>query len=87
MEIANKIQKLRKKVNMSQEELSNKVGVTRQTISNWENGISAPDIKQAKDLAKVFNVTLNKLVWNDIRDTLIKKTTNIEKLAENIINY
>ena len=62
MEIANKIQKLRKKVNMSQEELSNKIEVTRQTISNWENGISAPDIKQAKDLAKVFNVTLNKLV-------------------------
>ena len=87
MEIANKIQKLRKKVNMSQEELSNKVGVTRQTISNWETGISAPDIKQAKELAKVFNVTLDELVGNEIHDTLIKKTTNIEKLAGITIRF
>lgn len=87
MEIANKIQQLRKKINMSQEELSNKVGVTRQTISNWETGISAPDIKQAKDLAKVFNVTLDELVGNAIYDTLIKKTTNIEKLAGMTIKF
>ena len=87
MEIANKIQQLRKKINMSQEELSNKIGVTRQTISNWETGISAPDIKQAKDLAKVFNVTLDELVGNTIYDTLIKKTTNIEKLAGMTIKF
>lgn len=87
MEIANKIQILRKKTNMSQEELSNKIEVTRQTISNWENGISAPDIKQAKDLAKVFNVTLDELVGNEIRDALIKKTTNIEKLAGMTIKF
>lgn len=87
MEIANKIQQLRKKINMSQEELSNKIGVTRQTISNWETGISAPDIKQAKDLAKVFNVTLDELVGNAIYDTLIKKTTNIEKLAGMTIKF
>lgn len=87
MEIANKIQQLRKKINMSQEELSNKIGVTRQTISNWETGISAPDIKQAKDLAKVFNVTLDELVGNTIYDTLVKKTTNIEKLAGMTIKF
>ena len=87
MEIANKIQQLRKKINMSQEELSNKIGVTRQTISNWETGISSPDIKQAKDLAKVFNVTLDELVGNTIYDTLVKKTTNIEKLAGMTIKF
>lgn len=87
MEISNKIQQLRKKNNISQEELSSKIGVTRQTISNWETGISAPDIKQAKDLAKVFNVTLDELVGNTIYDTLVKKTTNIEKLAGMTIKF
>ena len=87
MEIANKIQQLRKKINMSQEELSNKIGVTRQTISNWETGDSAPNIKQEKELAKVFNVSLDELVGNAIYDTLVKKTTNIEKLAGMTIKF
>lgn len=87
MEIANKIQQLRKKINMSQEELSNKIGVARQTISNWETGALSPDIKQAKELAKVFNISLDELVGNAIYDTLVKKTTNIEKLAGMTIKF
>ncbi len=56
MEIGNKILELRKKNNLSQEALAEKIGVTRQTISKWELGETSPDIKQAKELSKVFNV-------------------------------
>ena len=56
MEIGNKISELRKKNNLSQEALAEKIGVTRQTISKWELGETSPDIKQAKELSKVFNV-------------------------------
>lgn len=81
MNIGNKLMELRKKQNLSQEELAEKVGVARQTISKWELGETSPDIKQAKDLSIIFNVSLDELVDNDIRDILIEKTSNTEKLA------
>jgi len=71
----------KKKNGLSQEELAEKVGVARQTISKWELGETSPDIKQSKELSKIFNVSLDELTDNDIKDILIEKTSNTEKLA------
>ena len=68
MELGNKILELRKKQNITQEELAEKIGVTRQTISKWELGETAPDIKQAKVLAQLFNISLDELVCNNIKE-------------------
>ena len=81
MEIGNKIMELRKKKGLSQENLAELVGVARQTISKWELGETSPDLKQAKELSNVFKVSLDELVSNDIKDILIEKTSNTEKLA------
>lgn len=51
---------------MSQEELAEKVYVTRQTISNWENGKSYPDIHSLLLLSSVFDVSLDQLIKGDI---------------------
>lgn len=85
MEIGNKILELRKNSNLSQEELAEKVGVSRQTISKWELGETSPDIKQAKELSKIFNVSLDELVNNDQKNIIIEKVSNTEKLAGLII--
>ena len=85
MEIGNKIMELRKKNNLSQEVLAEKVGVARQTISKWELGETSPDLKQSKELSQIFNVSLDELVDNDIKDILIERTSNTEKLASLII--
>lgn len=53
---------LRKMNHMSQEELAEKVNVSRQTLSKWENGESLPDIEKSKLLAEIFGVTLDDLV-------------------------
>ena len=53
---------LRKLHHFSQEELAEKVGVSRQTLSKWEMGESIPDIVRCKQLADVFSVTLDDLV-------------------------
>lgn len=82
MNIGNKIASLRKENSLSQEELAEKIGVARQTISKWELEETTPDIKQAKQLANIFNVSLDELVNNDINNILIKKVSNTEKLAE-----
>ena len=81
MEIGNKIMELRKKNGLSQEELAEKIGVARQTISKWELGETTPDLKQSKELSRIFKVSLDELVSNDIKDILIEKTSNTEKLA------
>lgn len=62
MNIAIRILELRSKHNISQGELSKIVGVTRQTISSWENGKSVPDINQSVKLAKAFKITLDELI-------------------------
>lgn len=81
MEIGNKIMVLRKKNGLSQEELAEKIGVARQTISKWELGETSPDLKQSKALSRIFNVSLDELTSNDIKDVLVEKTSNTEKLA------
>lgn len=82
MNLGNKIADLRKKNNLSQEELAEKIGVTRQTISKWELDETTPDIKQAKELSKIFNVSLDELANNDINNILIEKVSNTERLSE-----
>ena len=53
---------LRKINQMSQEELAEKVNVSRQTLSKWETGDSLPDIEKSMLLAEIFGVTLDELV-------------------------
>ncbi len=53
---------LRKMRQMSQEEVAEQVGVSRQTFSKWEIGESVPDIEKCKLLAEIFGVTLDDLV-------------------------
>ena len=85
MELGNQIYELRKKANLSQEQLAEKVGVSRQTISKWKLGETAPDIKQAQVLSQVFSVSLDELTGNDTKEVIYKKVSNTEKLAGLII--
>ena len=85
MNLGDKIMTLRKKNNMSQEELAEKVGVTRQTISKWELEETSPDITQAKTLSNIFKVSLDELVNNDLNSIIVEKVSNTEKLAGIII--
>ena len=81
MELGNKILELRKKENLSQEQLAEKLNVTRQTISKWELNETTPDIKQAKELSKIFKISLDELTNNNINNLVIEKVSNTEKLA------
>ena len=85
MDIGKNIMNLRKKNGLSQEELAGKIGVARQTISKWELGETSPDLKQSKELSKIFNISLDELTNNDIKEVLVEKTSNTEKLASLIL--
>ncbi|MDD6043768.1 MAG: helix-turn-helix transcriptional regulator [Eubacteriaceae bacterium] len=66
MELNAQIKKYRMSLNLSQEELAEKVYVSRQTISNWENGKNCPDIHSLLLLSSLFNVSLDQLIKGDI---------------------
>jgi len=83
--IGDKILELRKKNDLSQEKLAEKIDVTRQTISNWELNTTVPDLKQASELAKVFNVSLDELVGNNKEDILYDKVSKTEENSNLIL--
>lgn len=66
MNISSQIRKYRNQLEYSQEELAHKLYVSRQTISNWENGHSYPDIQTLLMLSVLFDVSLDTLVKGDI---------------------
>ena len=66
MELNKQIKKYRRMMNLSQEDLAERVYVTRQTISNWETGKSYPDIHSLLLLSSLFNVSLDTLIKGDL---------------------
>lgn len=77
MELNNQIRKYRAILELSQEELAEKVYVTRQTVSNWENGKSYPDIHSLLLLSSLFNISLDQLIKGDI-DIMKKEISQAE---------
>ncbi len=85
MKLGNNILKLRKKKGISQEQLGEKINVTRQTISNWELGETSPNPEQLKLLSKELNVSIDELLDNDIKTVIEEKVTNTEKKTNTIV--
>ena len=81
MELGKQIKMYRQEAHLSQEELANRVYVSRQTISNWENDKSYPDVNSLVLLSEIFQISLDKLIKGDIevmKDVIQKE--EIEKM-------
>lgn len=65
IEIANRLANLRKESGMSQEELAQKLGISRQAISKWERAESSPDTDNLIALSKLYSVSLDNLLEAD----------------------
>ena len=86
MDLGKKIMTMRNEKNLSQEQLAEKLNVTRQTISNWENGKFYPDIDSLVNLSKFFNVSLDNLLsYDDKVLDYLKDSTDIVKSNKNIL--
>ncbi len=77
MNLGIRIKEEREKLNMSQDELAEKMNITRQAISKWETGKSFPDIEKILELSNLFNLSLDELVKGDkaFQENLIKEGT------------
>ena len=68
MKFGDNLKLIRKRKNMSQEELAFKVNVSRQSVSKWENGEAYPEMNNILELCKIFNCKINDLVHVDMSD-------------------
>ena len=68
--ISEKIRNLRKNFNINQVELANKLGVTKQCVSNWENDNILPSVDMLVKIAKYFNVTTDYLLELSTNNTI-----------------
>ena len=65
MSLGKSLYQARKKSGLSQENVAEKLGISRQTVSKWETGETLPDIRQSKGLAMLYHMTLDELIQYD----------------------
>ena len=87
MTLGNNFFNARKKQGLSQEEVAEKLGVSRQTISKWELDETLPDINQSKKLAATFKVSLDELIefdpdLNDIKEVIAKTSEEKQQAVD-----
>lgn len=88
MSLGNSLYNSRKKKGLSQEEVAEKLGVSRQTISKWEIEETVPDIYQAKKLAKIYGLSLDELIDADLDQKEIEEVIkNTDEKKEAKINW
>ena len=68
MTLGEKLQTLRRSRGLSQEQLAEILEVSRQAVSKWENGDSAPDLDRLRAICTYFGVTTDYLIWDEPED-------------------
>lgn len=86
MRLGNRLFQARKKSGLSQEDVAEKLGVSRQTVSKWESDETLPDIRQSKRMAMLYHVTLDELIEFDMDVKEIEQVilTSDEKINDKI---
>ena len=84
MQLGNRLSALRKEKGISQEELANELGVSRQAVSKWECGESEPETANLIALAKIYNVTLDELVNGETTSPVVEATVVEEKTVNDL---
>lgn len=82
MEFHNRLYNLRKQKGLSQEELANRLNVSRQTISKWEIGDSTPDMEKLAAISELFEVSLDELVLGREQTPSETGASNIAEIRE-----
>ena len=85
------LKQIRKNHNLSQEQLADEIGVSRQAISNWENKRNLPDIEMLIIISKIFSISLDELIlggeeMNDIERKLINDGSESRIVKMNLIS-
>ena len=87
--LSENLKKIRKDNNLSQEQLAEKLGVSRQSVSKWENGEAYPEMDKVLQLCKMFNLNIDELLNQDIKEVNENKQRKIyvDKYVGDFLDY
>ena len=86
MEIEKKLKDVRMQAGLTQEQVAEKIMVSRQTVSNWENGKSLPDIVSIMSLSDLYQISIDELLKGDKRmKEKMEKDANIAKANKRVV--
>ncbi len=89
MNLADNLKKIRKEHNLSQEQLAEKLGVSRQSVSKWESNQAYPEMDKVLQICQIFNLNIDDLFNQDIKEVTSNKQskTNINKYIDDFLDY
>ena len=88
MKFCDKLPKLRKANNITQEQLADMLGVSRQAVSKWESGLSIPDMEKIIEMCKIFNCQIEELLDDGVTsNTKIEKNKTLKEYTNSILNF
>lgn len=89
MYLGNNLKRIRKENNLSQEQLADKIGVSRQAVSKWESGLAYPEMEKMVVLCQIFNLNIDELLNQDLKEVNEAKQTrcNINKYIDDFLNF
>lgn len=87
--LSENLKRIRKDNNLSQEQLAEKLGVSRQSVSKWENGEAYPEMDKVLQLCKMFNLNIDELLNQDIKEVNESKQSriNIDKYVGDFLDF
>ncbi|MBE6617256.1 MAG: helix-turn-helix transcriptional regulator [Ruminococcaceae bacterium] len=80
--VAANIAKLRKEKGLTQMALADRLGISFQAVSNWERGLSMPDISKLGELSELFEVSIDEILWNKRGTEITEKVINSEPICD-----
>ena len=91
MTFGKKLSSLRKQANLTQSDLADKLNISRQAITKWENGISLPDLDNIKKLSSIFNISIDELLDYKVEEVkleldILKETIDKENSKPSKVN-
>ncbi len=89
MKLSENLKRIRKENNLSQEQLAEKLGVSRQAVSKWESGQSYPEMDKVIQICKTFNFNMDELMNENVKEVRENKqaTSNVNKNIEDFFEF
>ena len=85
--LSDNIRSYRKKNNLSQDELAEKIGVSRQSVSFWETGQTQPTLDNIISLSKIFNISSDELLGNTESINIMQNEDTVSTIKKKKIKY
>lgn len=89
MNLSDNLKKIRKDNNLSQEQLAEKLGVSRQSVSKWESGLAYPEMDKVLQICQLFNLNVDELLNQNIKEVKESKESKatVNKFIDDFLNF